>query len=78
MAVNVQNGKIRMAETTHLICAHCGTDHSISNALNPTGNPTGILTLRDEILTFTCPKCAVEYKIPILINNSHYPRNNLK
>ena len=53
-----------MSETTHLICAHCGGDVSLSNATNVP--VTGVLTSYDSQVAFNCPKCGIKYPLPVL------------
>ena len=52
-----------MAETTHLICAHCGSDASISNSVPP----TAVLTLYETSLAFNCPECGAQYPLPVTV-----------
>ncbi len=53
-----------MAETTHLICAHCGADHSVSNIATPENQAHLPLSLNAmNALIFSCDKCAVSYPL---------------
>jgi hypothetical protein len=69
-----------VSEVTHLICAHCGYDNSVSNAeeLKPVGNkppvlyylvfthgPTAESNLKQVALFFHCQECDADYKLPM-------------
>jgi len=61
-----------MAETTHIICAHCGEDNKISNSVTSDGTLTVTDFWEDiVVLLFKCKICNVEYKLPMRWRNKN-------
>ena len=57
-----------MSETTHIICAHCGKDHAVSNRKD-LGTEILSISLFEIFpyifLWFNCPDCKVKYALPV-------------
>ncbi len=55
-----------MSERTHLICAHCGGDNAMSNAVSLVGDTLILIeTFSGVGVIFRCQYCHCEYSLPI-------------
>ena len=69
-----------MSETTHLICAHCGGDNAMSNAVSLVGDM--LMIIPGFGIIFRCQHCHCEYSLPstdIRISEERkFPNHKLK
>lgn len=61
-----------MSETTHLICAHCGGDNAMSNAVSLVGDM--LMIIPGFGIIFRCQHCHCEYSLP---SNMAPPKEDL-
>jgi hypothetical protein len=54
-----------MAETTHIICAHCRADNSVSNWRDSDGTLETVRIADGLVLLFNCQICKTEYPLPV-------------
>lgn len=64
-----------MTETTHIICAHCGADNSVSNSQESDGTLKVMRISTGLALFFECQNCKIEYKLPATCMNMPFFMN---